>query len=117
MEARFPNSNRTFVSLKGIKVCGGDLNLVANKIVDQNRELWGKLADRRKSPLRQAALLGPGILLGLALRILDLEAGVAKINKRLGLVGQVVECPYAELGMDVDKPSQYELVKQEIENL
>jgi molybdopterin-guanine dinucleotide biosynthesis protein A len=117
MEARFPGSNRTFISLKRMKVCGGDLNLFANKMVDHNQNLWEQLAARRKNPLKQAALLGPGILLGLVLRIMDLETGVGRISKRLGLVGKAVECPFAELGMDVDKPGQYELVKAELEKL
>jgi len=115
MEARFPGSNRTFISVKGMKLCGGDLNLFAHDVIEQNRDLWDKLAARRKNPLKQAALLGPGILLGLVLRILDLETGVAKISKRLNLVGKAVSCPYAELGMDIDKLGQYELVRQEIE--
>lgn len=115
MEARFPGSNRTFISLKGMNICGGDLNLLSHDVVEKNRDLWEKLAARRKNPLKQAALLGPGILLGLVLRILDLETGVAKISKRLKLVGKAVACPYAELGMDIDKPGQYELVRQEIE--
>jgi molybdopterin-guanine dinucleotide biosynthesis protein A len=115
MEARFPGSNRTFISVKGMKVCGGDLNLFSNKMADQNQHIWEELAARRKNPLKQAALLGPGILLGVVLRILDLETGVAKISKRLGLEGKAVICPFAELGMDVDKPGQYELVKAEIE--
>ena len=115
MEARFPGSNRTFISLKGMRVCGGDLNLVSPNVIHQNLELWEKLTAQRKNPLKQAGLLGPGILLGLLLHILDLETGVAKISKRLGMVGKATTCPYAELGMDIDKPHQYELVKKEIE--
>ncbi len=115
MEARFPGSNRTFISLKGMKVCGGDLNMVSPTVIQKNPEIWEKLAAQRKNPLKQAGLLGPGILLGLVLRILDLETGVAKISKRLGMVGKAAICPYAELGMDIDKPHQYELVRQEME--
>jgi molybdopterin-guanine dinucleotide biosynthesis protein A len=115
MEARFPGSNRTFIALKGIRLCGGDLNLIANKVIEQNKDLWEKLAARRKSPLKQAAIFGPDILLGLVLRILALDRGVAKISKRLGLAARAVESPFAELGMDVDKPGQYQLVKEELE--
>ncbi|MBN2043527.1 MAG: NTP transferase domain-containing protein [Anaerolineales bacterium] len=114
MEERFPGANRTFISLKGIRVCGGDLNLISHRLVEQNNYIWEELAARRKSPIRQAALLGPGILLGLMLRILSLEQGVELVSKRLGLVGKAVESPYAELGMDIDKPGQYELVKNEM---
>ncbi len=34
------------------------------------------------------------------------------ISKRLKIHGRVLVTPYAEVGMDVDKPNQLELVKQ-----
>jgi hypothetical protein len=37
------------------------------------------------------------------------------IKKQLGLDLQFVNCPYAEAGMDVDKPFQYDIVKRELE--
>jgi hypothetical protein len=30
--------------------------------------------------------------------------------------GRALVCPYAEAGMDVDKPAQYELLKRDLES-
>jgi molybdopterin-guanine dinucleotide biosynthesis protein A len=115
MGARFPGSKRTFVPLKDVRVCGGDLNLIANHVIDQHQSLWLRLADTRKSPLKQAAIFGPVILAGLALRRFTLDELAKRISRRLKLNAQVVISQYAELGMDIDKLHQYEMVLNEIE--
>ena len=114
MEARFPGSNRTFVPLKGVRVCGGDLNVLANRIVDSHAELLDRLAEARKSPFKQAAIFGPGVLIGLLMRRFDLESLARTLGKRLGLGARAVLCPYPEIGMDIDKPYQYDLVIDEL---
>ena len=114
MEARFPGSNRTFVPLKDIRVCGGDLNVLANRIVDSHAGLWDRLAEARKSPFKQAAIFGPGVLIGLLLRRFDLNSLAGTLGKRLDLDARAVVCPYPEMGMDIDKPYQYDLVIDEL---
>ena len=49
MEARFPNSNRSYVRLKGMEVCGGDMNAIRAAMVTQDDELWGRIIDARKN--------------------------------------------------------------------
>lgn len=115
MEARFPGSNRTFVPLKDTRVCGGDLNVLANRIVDSHAELWDRLAEARKSPLKQAAIFGPGVLVGLLMRRFDLKSLASTFSKRLGLDARAEICPYPEMGMDIDKPYQYDLAIKELE--
>lgn len=114
MEARFPASNRTFTKLKGIQVCGGDMNLVALKTVLADNSIWQQLADARKSPLKQAALVGFDTLLAVLFRAVDIEGAARLASKNLGLNGRGVLCPYAEVGMDVDKDSQLELVRKDL---
>jgi hypothetical protein len=36
------------------------------------------------------------------------------VSKRLGLRGRAVVCPYAEIGMDVDKPFQLEIMRADL---
>ena len=38
MEARFPGSNRSFVRLRDVEVCGGDMNVVRTALVSENDE-------------------------------------------------------------------------------
>ena len=114
MELRFPGANRSFVRLKDVEVCGGDLNLARTAMVNENNELWDRIIAARKNPFKQAALLGYDTLILLMLRAISLEAGVKKAAKRLNIKGQAVVCPYAEVAMDVDKPHQLELLRSDL---
>jgi GTP:adenosylcobinamide-phosphate guanylyltransferase len=114
MEKRFPGSKRSYTRLRDIEVCGGDMNLIKTSLVTQNVELWNKLVASRKNVLKQAALIGYDTLFLLFFRLVDLESAVKKATKRLHLTGKAVLCPYAEVGMDVDKPFQLELVRADL---
>jgi GTP:adenosylcobinamide-phosphate guanylyltransferase len=114
MEARFPSSRRSYVHLKGMDVCGGDMNIVRAQTVTANEALWKKIVDSRKSALKQASLLGYDTLFLLMLRLLTLEKAVALASKRLSIKGRGIICPYAEVGMDVDKPHQLAIMRADL---
>lgn len=114
MERRFPASRRTYTRLRDMEVCGGDLNVIRASVVNQNQEIWEQIIAGRKNPFKQAALIGYGTLLLLLLRRLTLQGGVDRVIRRLGMTGKALICPYAEIGMDVDKPSQLEMMRQDL---
>ena len=114
MEERFPQSARTFTKLRGIQLCGGDMNVASLRTVLAERGAWQRLADARKSPLRQAAVVGFDTLLAVLFRLTDMEGTARLASKNLGIAGRAVLCPYAEVGMDVDKDHQLELVRQDL---
>ncbi len=113
MEQRFPHSKRTYVRLKHHEVCGSDMNLLRLTMV-RNEELWARLVEARKSPLKQAALFGLDTLLLLLSRQLTFERGERIIRNRFGINGRIHLSPYAEIGMDVDKPSQLEALRNDL---
>jgi GTP:adenosylcobinamide-phosphate guanylyltransferase len=115
MEARYPESNRSFIKLKDYEVCGGDMNAFRISIVTKNEEFLTRLIAARKSILKQAALVGYGTLILLLMRRLTIESGVERASKSLGIRGRAVICPYAEIGMDVDKPHQLEILRADLE--
>lgn len=114
MEKRFPESRRSYVHLKGMDVCGGDMNIVRAQTVTANEALWKKIVDSRKNALKQASLLGFDTLFLLMLRQLTLEKAVALASKRLSIKGRAIVCPYAEVGMDVDKPHQLAIMRADL---
>jgi GTP:adenosylcobinamide-phosphate guanylyltransferase len=114
MEKRYPTSRRSYVHLRGMNVCGGDMNVIATRLVTQNDEIWRKLVDSRKNALKQAALLGVDTLFLLFFRLINLDDGIAKVSKRLNIKGRAIVCPYAEVGMDVDKPHQLEIMRADL---
>lgn len=117
MEKRFPTSNRSYVRLKDAEVCGGDLNMIRASTVYANEELWNRIIAARKSVFKQAALLGYGNLILLLTRQLTIGGAVKRVTKKMDLTGQAVLSPYAELGMDVDKPHQLKIMQSELSGL
>jgi GTP:adenosylcobinamide-phosphate guanylyltransferase len=114
MEARFPGSRRSYVHLRGMEVCGGDMNVIRAQMVTNNDALWKKIVDARKSALKQASLLGYDTLFLLMFRLLSLDNAIKIVSKRLNFQGRAIVSPYAELGMDVDKPHQLAIMRDDL---
>ena len=114
MEARYPTSRRTYTHLKGKVVCGGDMNLFATRLVRNDPALWQRITAARKNVFKQASLIGLEMLFLLAVRQLTIERATQQFSQRLSIRGRVVLCPYAEVGMDVDKPSQYAMMEKDL---
>lgn len=116
MERRFPTSRRSYVHLREGDFAGGDILLVRPGAILANRNLWRQVADARKSALSQARILG-GIWP--VLKLLTCRMTLAEAERRasgaLNVRGRVVICPDPEVGMDVDKPFQLEIVRAELE--
>jgi GTP:adenosylcobinamide-phosphate guanylyltransferase len=115
MEKRFPGSKRTYTRFKEMEICGGDMNVASVKtIVAEDTNLWEKITNSRKSPLKQAALIGFDTAFLLLTGKLTLPKAEKNITTRLNITGKVIVCPYAEVGMDVDKPHQLEIMRADL---
>lgn len=114
MESQFPASRRTYVMLKDAEVCGGDLHAFRLRAANTERPVVKNLIAARKNPLRLASLIGFGTLLNLLLRRLALREVETAVTHRLGLRVRAIISPYAETGMDVDKPSQLEMMREHL---
>jgi hypothetical protein len=114
LEARYPGSKRTFTRLKGMRVCSGDMNVVHTSVVSANPEVWEKLVATRKNPIKQAAIIGFDVLILALLGMITVDTAVEKATARLHMTGRAIMCPYAEVGMDVDKPNQLEMMQADL---
>jgi len=76
--------------------------------------MWESLIGSRKSPLKQASIIGFGTLFALFTRRLTLEDAVQRVCDRIGIKGRAIVWPYAEPCMDVDKPNQLELMQEDL---
>jgi GTP:adenosylcobinamide-phosphate guanylyltransferase len=115
MEARFPGSKRTYTHLKNMDVCGADMNLTHVRMATEHLDMWESLIGTRKSPLKQAGIIGFGTLFALFMRRLTLEDAVQRVCDRIGIKGRAIIWSHAEPCMDVDKPSQLELLREDLE--
>jgi len=61
------------------------------------------------------ALLGIDTLFLLACRMLTLAEAQRRVSERIGIRGRAIVSPFAELGMDIDTPHQYDMVRNAIE--
>ncbi|MEX1021446.1 MAG: NTP transferase domain-containing protein [Litorilinea sp.] len=111
MEQTFPQSTRTYVPLREGRFCNGELLLTRISAALQRQEIYADIISRRKSTLRQVQLLGPGLLLKFLLRRLALRDVLGFVRRRIRIEAAAVPLPFAETGMDVDKPSQLALVE------
>jgi hypothetical protein len=115
MEARYPGSKRTFNKLKDIEFCGADVNIAHVRMATEHLDLWESLIGSRKSAFKQATKIGLDILFQVAIRAITLEDLTAKVCKRIGVKGRVIIWPYAEACMDVDKPHQLIMLRDDLE--
>jgi GTP:adenosylcobinamide-phosphate guanylyltransferase len=115
MEKRYPGCKRTWTHLKGMEVCGGDLNMARiSLLLSEETDLWEKITDARKSPMKQAAMVGFDTAFLLLTGQLTLEKAETNIMTRLNITGKAIVCPYAEVGMDVDKLFQLEIMREDL---
>jgi molybdopterin-guanine dinucleotide biosynthesis protein A len=114
METRFLNSKRTYTHLKGMDVCGADMNITHVRMATEHLDMWETLIGSRKSPLKQAGIIGFGTLFALFMRRLTLEDAVQRVGDRIGIKGRAIVWQNAEPCMDVDKPHQLELLREDL---
>ena len=114
VEARFPRSGRTFLSLCDGHYSGGSANVIAlNKEIPLPR-LWERLARARKNPLRMAAVIGPRILFGFLFHRLTAADVLSVFCRRFRITGRLLFSPYAELAMDIDNPHHLEILRRHL---
>ena len=109
VEKAFPGARRTYVQFKEGTYTGGNLFLVNPGAVEQCLSVGQELVTLRKKPLALARRVGITLLVKLLLKALTLPEVEARASRLLGIQGQVVVCPYPEIGMDVDKPLDLEV--------
>lgn len=115
-EQKFPGVTRTYVTLKEGTFTGGNLFMIRTAIVEKCLDIGLKLVIRRKDPVAMAKLFG----LSLVWKYFIKRLGLPEIKKRFyhvtGIKGEPIISPYAEIGVDVDKPSDLVLAQEYLVN-
>lgn len=114
METRFPSSKRTFTKLSDMEVCGADVNIVHYSMATEHLDTWEQLIGNRKSPLRQAAIIGLGTAFKYLTGQYTLNDLVKAVTRRIGITGRAIIWDRAEPCMDVDKPHQLEIMREDL---
>ncbi len=114
MESRFPESKRTYTKLKDMQVCGADVNVIHVSMTTEHLDTWEKLIGNRKSPLASAGVIGWDTLFQLLTRQITLQGLADKACARIGIKGRIIIWDKAEPCMDVDKPHQLEIMREDL---
>lgn len=110
---KYPDTKRTYVRLaQGMVVTGGNLALANPRTLPQIEARAKLLISHRKSPWRLAQDLGLMLLLRFVTGRLTIVEAERRVSAIFGIKGRVLECPYPEIGVDVDKPSDLILVEK-----
>ena len=110
-----PGTKRTYLRFRDRRYSSCNLFLLRTPRALAAVDLWRRVEVHRKQPLRMAMLIGPQMLLGYALGLLTLDAAVALIGRRAGVRAAAVLTPYGLAAVDVDKPSDLDLVRRIVE--
>lgn len=115
MEEQFPSSKRSFYPLKDMEVCGADVNAVDTDFALNPPLQAQKIIKERKNLYNQAAVVGFDTMALFLFKRLSLEEAECLLSKKLNMKARAMICPFAEMGMDVDKPYQLEQVREHLE--
>ncbi len=110
-EKQFPDAKRTFVRLEEGAFTGGNIMMLKpywllNKIDDINIYL-----SYRKRPWKLVQTLPFSLIVKFIFRRLTFKDMEEYVFRLMGIKAKVVVTPYVEIGVDVDKPEDLDLIK------
>lgn len=116
MVRTFPLSQRSYMPLREGRFCSGDIYLGRVRAALAIQTQMRAFLDNRKSVFRQLRLLGISTIFRFIFRRLSISHMEAVAERLFGVQGKPVILPYAEAGMDIDKPHQLTQVLEYLES-
>ena len=110
--AQFPGTTRTWLRFRAGAFSGCNLFLLQTPRAEHAIGFWQRLEQDRKRPLAMARLLGPATMLLYALRMLTLGGILERLGRQAGATLGIVEMPFAEAAIDIDKPDDLVLAER-----
>ncbi len=115
MEARFPGSGRSYRALRDGSFAGGDMFWVNPRLAMANRDMASQLVAARKSGFRVVRMFGLKMILRYLTRRLTIAEAEKKAARIFNCRCKAIISQYPEIGMDVDKLHQYQMVRAVLE--
>ncbi len=110
-EKVFPNVERTYFQLREGVFTGGNVILIAPQVVGDCQEMMKKTVALRKKPVQLCRLLGLRFIIKFLMHTLSVAEIESRVKTLFSINGVVVISPYPEIGVDVDKPSDWQLAE------
>jgi len=116
VRAAAPETQRTYWRFRDGGYSGCNLFLLRNDTALNAVDFWRKAEALRKQPWRIAALLGPVMLIRYALGLMTLDETLERLGRAAGVRAAAVRSSYGLAAVDVDKPSDLDLVRTIVEH-
>lgn len=117
IQSKFTNMKRTYVKTREGIFTGGNIFLVRPEVIPPVAPKVQEFINNRKSPLKLSSILGIKFILLLLLHRLTISVVEKKVSQLFGVRAKAVIVDYPEIGIDVDKPSDLEIVSECITKL
>lgn len=112
VEQNYPGIKRTYVQFREGIFTGGNIFLINPLIVEPCAVKAQEMVRLRKSPLKLAKFLGFSFIIKFIMKRLSLPEVEAKVSRLLQIKGRAIITPFAEIGADMDKPSDFYIINQ-----
>jgi GTP:adenosylcobinamide-phosphate guanylyltransferase len=109
LQARFPESKRTYLPLRDDRYSGANLFGFLTPQATRAAEFWVKAEASRKQPWKLALAFGPRALIAFWRRRFDLDSALEQISRVIGARVEAVRMPFAEAAIDVDRAADLAL--------
>ncbi len=116
IQSAYPQSVRTYYRMRDGGFSGCNLYIIRSRVAEKVIVFWQKMERYRKKPLRLIAQIGWWSVIRFRLFGLTINQAFQLLSKRLGVNAQPTIIPYAEAAIDVDKPSDFDLASQILQN-
>lgn len=109
--AALPATRRTWLRFRGGRYSGCNLFYFSAPAGIGIARLWREFEAQRKHPIQMIRRLGPGFALAYLMKLLTLDAALKRLGTLAGARLGVIEMPFGLAAVDVDKPSDLDLVR------
>jgi molybdopterin-guanine dinucleotide biosynthesis protein A len=110
--AAYPENRRTWLKFAGEAWSGANLFALQSDRARAALTLWSEVEQDRKKATKLIAHFGPWLAIRALTRTITLDAAMLAVGRKIGLVARPVALPFAEAGIDVDKPSDHALAEE-----
>jgi GTP:adenosylcobinamide-phosphate guanylyltransferase len=110
--AAAPEGERTFLRFSDGAFSGCNLFYFASPKAAGLVALWREVEALRKQPVKLLGRLGPLTAVQYALGLLSLRSALERLGRLAGVRAAAVEMPFGQAAIDVDKPSDLDLVRR-----
>src|SRR6056297_3893016 len=102
---KYPEVERTYVHLKEGVFTGGNIVMVSPDIIQGPLDWYDKILNLRKKPFKMSKMIGFKFIIKFIFRRLSVKEVEKRISNIIGHKYKALMIEYAEIGYDIDKPS------------